>query len=257
MKCFQQNWNIVWGCSRLDCGLPAWSSHQSYTSHTQLNNCNQAPVRQRQWVTTRQTSWWRGLRREWREDSRSLEAQPSTRMLWSCTQRQATPTKSARNVWIIFLHVLFFAVVHVNIQGEKAGEAFVKAAECHLKLQSKHEAAQSYINASLCYKKTNTTITSMHPSQSYLHFMILFNALGEWGMERMVWFFRIVILTLNIILQHPKLLLLLLCICIIILIIKNYIEINFFYIFFFVPKNSEKIKNFDSARTNLNLMENI
>lgn len=44
---------------------------------------------------------------------------------------------------------------------DKAGGAFTKAAECHLKLQSNHEAAQSYISASLCYKKTNITTAVM------------------------------------------------------------------------------------------------
>jgi alpha-soluble NSF attachment protein len=44
---------------------------------------------------------------------------------------------------------------------DRAGEAFSKAAECHLKLQSKHEAAQSYLNAAMCYKKTNVTTAVM------------------------------------------------------------------------------------------------
>lgn len=41
-------------------------------------------------------------------------------------------------------------------QWEAAGAAFEKAAQCHLKLQSPHDAASSYQDAGLCYKKTNT-----------------------------------------------------------------------------------------------------
>jgi len=38
---------------------------------------------------------------------------------------------------------------------DKAGSAFVKAAECSVKIPSKHEAASNYINAANCYKNTN------------------------------------------------------------------------------------------------------
>jgi len=38
---------------------------------------------------------------------------------------------------------------------EQAGGAFIKAAECNLKSQSKHEAATNYINAGNCLKKVN------------------------------------------------------------------------------------------------------
>jgi len=40
---------------------------------------------------------------------------------------------------------------------DKAGQAYSRAAECHLKLQSKHEAASNYINAANAYKKSNIT----------------------------------------------------------------------------------------------------
>jgi len=40
---------------------------------------------------------------------------------------------------------------------DRAGEAYTRASECHLKLQSKHEAASNYINAANCYKKSNIT----------------------------------------------------------------------------------------------------
>jgi len=39
---------------------------------------------------------------------------------------------------------------------DQAGAAFVRAAECQLKLQSKYEAATNYYNAANCYKKSNT-----------------------------------------------------------------------------------------------------
>lgn len=39
---------------------------------------------------------------------------------------------------------------------------------------------------------------------NHIYILWSFSTLGEWGMERMVWFFRIVILTLNIILNIPN-----------------------------------------------------
>ncbi|GLJ53650.1 hypothetical protein SUGI_1144390 [Cryptomeria japonica] len=36
---------------------------------------------------------------------------------------------------------------------EKAGSAYIKRADCHLKLESKHEAASAYVDAASCYKK--------------------------------------------------------------------------------------------------------
>ena len=41
-------------------------------------------------------------------------------------------------------------------QWDRAGAAFEKAAACHVKMESAHEAARSYQDAALCYKKTNT-----------------------------------------------------------------------------------------------------
>jgi len=40
---------------------------------------------------------------------------------------------------------------------DAAGKAFEKAAQCHLKLGSPHDAARSYQDAALCYKKTNAS----------------------------------------------------------------------------------------------------
>lgn len=39
---------------------------------------------------------------------------------------------------------------------DQAGLVYIKLANCHLKLDSKHEAASAYANAANCYKKTNT-----------------------------------------------------------------------------------------------------
>ncbi len=39
--------------------------------------------------------------------------------------------------------------------GNEAGEAYVKLSECHLKLDSKHEAASALVDASNAFKKTN------------------------------------------------------------------------------------------------------
>jgi len=44
---------------------------------------------------------------------------------------------------------------------EEAGKAFVKVAECHLKLDSKHEAATSFASAATCFKKKNNTAESV------------------------------------------------------------------------------------------------
>ncbi|MED6113804.1 hypothetical protein PIB30_074251 [Stylosanthes scabra] len=38
---------------------------------------------------------------------------------------------------------------------DKAGATYLRLASCHLKLESKHEAAQAYVDAAHCYKKTN------------------------------------------------------------------------------------------------------
>lgn len=38
---------------------------------------------------------------------------------------------------------------------DKAGSVYIKLANCHLKLDSKHEAAGDYVNAASCYKKTS------------------------------------------------------------------------------------------------------
>ncbi|KAG6402058.1 hypothetical protein SASPL_138929 [Salvia splendens] len=39
---------------------------------------------------------------------------------------------------------------------DRAGAVYVKLANCHLKLDSKHEAANAYADAAHCYKKCNT-----------------------------------------------------------------------------------------------------
>ncbi|GLT54685.1 hypothetical protein SLA2020_278660 [Shorea laevis] len=39
---------------------------------------------------------------------------------------------------------------------DKAGSVFIKLSNCHLKSDSKHEAAMAYVNAANCYKKTST-----------------------------------------------------------------------------------------------------
>ncbi|GMP97041.1 hypothetical protein CsSME_00045448 [Camellia sinensis var. sinensis] len=46
-----------------------------------------------------------------------------------------------------------------GFSGDQAGSAYVKLANCHLKLDSKHEAAGAYASAAHCYKKTNTKET--------------------------------------------------------------------------------------------------
>ncbi|GAB4827666.1 hypothetical protein Ancab_034551 [Ancistrocladus abbreviatus] len=49
---------------------------------------------------------------------------------------------------------------------DRAGAAYVKLANCHLKLDSKHEAANAYADAAHCYKKTSSqeAISSLEQS---------------------------------------------------------------------------------------------
>ncbi|EXB25858.1 Alpha-soluble NSF attachment protein [Morus notabilis] len=42
-----------------------------------------------------------------------------------------------------------------EVLGDRAGATYIKLANCHLKLESKHEAAQAYVDAAHCYKKTS------------------------------------------------------------------------------------------------------
>eukprot|EP01104_Vermistella_antarctica_P012125 TRINITY_DN3457_c0_g1_i2.p1 TRINITY_DN3457_c0_g1~~TRINITY_DN3457_c0_g1_i2.p1 ORF type:complete len:311 (-),score=74.69 TRINITY_DN3457_c0_g1_i2:118-984(-) len=42
-------------------------------------------------------------------------------------------------------------------QWERAGAIFIKQADCHIQLNSKHEAATAYVSAANCYKKCNTS----------------------------------------------------------------------------------------------------
>lgn len=44
----------------------------------------------------------------------------------------------------------------VGKEWDLAGATFEKAAQCHMKMQSPHDAARSYQDAAMCYKKTNT-----------------------------------------------------------------------------------------------------
>uniref|UniRef100_A0A7N0REY1 Alpha-SNAP n=1 Tax=Kalanchoe fedtschenkoi TaxID=63787 RepID=A0A7N0REY1_KALFE len=41
------------------------------------------------------------------------------------------------------------------LSGDQAGATYLKLASCHLKLDSKHEAATAFADAGHCYKKTN------------------------------------------------------------------------------------------------------
>jgi alpha-soluble NSF attachment protein len=43
----------------------------------------------------------------------------------------------------------------INKQWQEGGQAFLQAAECHLKLEAPHEAAQKYIDAATCFKKVS------------------------------------------------------------------------------------------------------
>ncbi|KAG5533588.1 hypothetical protein RHGRI_027690 [Rhododendron griersonianum] len=43
-----------------------------------------------------------------------------------------------------------------EFSGDQAGSTYIKLANCHLKNDSKHEAAGAYANAANCYKKTNS-----------------------------------------------------------------------------------------------------
>ena len=45
--------------------------------------------------------------------------------------------------------------VRCSCAGADAGQAFEKLAQTHLKLESRLEAASSYVEAAKCYQKTN------------------------------------------------------------------------------------------------------
>eukprot|EP00002_Diphylleia_rotans_P026647 TRINITY_DN5323_c0_g1_i1.p1 TRINITY_DN5323_c0_g1~~TRINITY_DN5323_c0_g1_i1.p1 ORF type:complete len:218 (-),score=65.93 TRINITY_DN5323_c0_g1_i1:635-1288(-) len=60
-----------------------------------------------------------------------------------------------------------------------AGTAFVRCAECHLKLQSKHEASTAYVSAANCFKKTTGQDTIQ-----YLRMAVdLLNDMGRFNMS--------------------------------------------------------------------------
>ncbi|KAI7735514.1 hypothetical protein M8C21_017872 [Ambrosia artemisiifolia] len=62
---------------------------------------------------------------------------------------------------------------------DQAGAVYVKLAECFLKLDSKHEAANAFADAGHCYKKTNTTECISRLEQS----LDLFMEIGRLGMS--------------------------------------------------------------------------
>ncbi|KAI3787278.1 hypothetical protein L1987_41637 [Smallanthus sonchifolius] len=62
---------------------------------------------------------------------------------------------------------------------DQAGAVYVKLAECFLKLDSKHEAANAYADAGHCYKKTNTTECISCLDQA----LDLFMEIGRLGMS--------------------------------------------------------------------------
>ncbi|MFS7943935.1 putative NSF attachment protein [Helianthus anomalus] len=62
---------------------------------------------------------------------------------------------------------------------DQAGAVYVKLAECFLKLDSKHEAANAFADAAHCYKKTNTTECITRLEQS----LDLFMEIGRLGMS--------------------------------------------------------------------------
>ncbi|KAF5801930.1 putative NSF attachment protein [Helianthus annuus] len=62
---------------------------------------------------------------------------------------------------------------------DQAGAVYVKLAECFLKLDSKHEAANAFADAGHCYKKTNPTECITRLEQS----LDLFMEIGRLGMS--------------------------------------------------------------------------
>ncbi|KAK9076202.1 hypothetical protein SSX86_004535 [Deinandra increscens subsp. villosa] len=62
---------------------------------------------------------------------------------------------------------------------DQAGAVYVKLAECFLKLDSKHEAANAYADAGHCYKKTNSAECTTRLEQA----LDLFMEIGRLGMS--------------------------------------------------------------------------
>ncbi|CAN6479130.1 unnamed protein product [Victoria cruziana] len=54
---------------------------------------------------------------------------------------------------------------------DKAGNTYLKLAECHLKMDSKHEAASACVDAANCYKKINTADAIQCYDAAVSHFM--------------------------------------------------------------------------------------
>ncbi|WRX21116.1 hypothetical protein QQP08_013603 [Theobroma cacao] len=62
----------------------------------------------------------------------------------------------AANCFKLAKSFVLIQLENVKFRGDKAGSTYVKLSNCHLKLESKHEAAQAYVDAAHCYKKTAT-----------------------------------------------------------------------------------------------------
>ncbi|KAL2330628.1 hypothetical protein Fmac_018209 [Flemingia macrophylla] len=73
----------------------------------------------------------------------------SFKLAKSCLSLSLSHTLSLQLAFL-FLTVLFLA------SGDKAGSLFVKSSKCHMKLDNKHDAANAYVDAAHCYKKTST-----------------------------------------------------------------------------------------------------
>ena len=80
-----------------------------------------------------------------------LTLQESMKMRLICTWKQPIFSSLPRSVSLNWCIQCYWS----NYKGEEAATAFIRAAECQLKLQSKHEAASNYVNASVCLKKVN------------------------------------------------------------------------------------------------------
>lgn len=78
---------------------------------------------------------------------------PNTKMLLICTIKLQIPTSLPNPV---ILPSTSFIDLYRFGSGDKAGATYIKLANCHSKLDSKHEAAQAYADAAHCYKKTST-----------------------------------------------------------------------------------------------------
>ncbi|RZB94254.1 alpha-soluble NSF attachment protein 2-like isoform X1 [Glycine soja] len=85
---------------------------------------------------------------------------PTWKTLPNCSTNPPLPSNSPNHVRMSLSFGFEPTTSPINaytLSGDKAASLFVKSAKCHLKLDSKYDAANAYVDAAHCYKKTSTS----------------------------------------------------------------------------------------------------